>query len=256
MPKDFEHIAIYTDIDTLFDTRLATLNKLDPGYMEKSLSTDYYERVSNEFEGIDTESFKVAYASRDKNTLKFSMITPAIEVIRDFAKRTLTALINSPLRRQPKVIVNSYPYSLNDKEAELIITGIRKLTKEMIDIEIIHRPIEAITPEFIKENCAAMCLYDYGEWLGVHSSSGALQRTPIPNITLFTAALFSSKENVGLVFEGDPTRILEMRFKPFIGFSMIPVAFFCADMSKLKRISDEFKRYMQEKTQEAEEPSS
>jgi hypothetical protein len=67
--------AIYSELDALQDTRIATIAKIDQDLASRALQNGYHTRQCDEFDGVDSEHFKRLYQSRDVETLKLSAPT-------------------------------------------------------------------------------------------------------------------------------------------------------------------------------------
>ena len=48
-----DHISMYMDLDSLFDTRIATLYRLDVEKVMPAMMDGYFDRVFDEFSGYD-----------------------------------------------------------------------------------------------------------------------------------------------------------------------------------------------------------
>lgn len=232
--SDFETASIYIDLDSLFDTRMATLALMGVSAVESALADGYYNRFFDEFEGVDTEAFKERYAKRNSETLRQSMVTQNVELLRKFAKQTLVALVSSPLQRQPKAVVNTYPYELTESEIELIVLGLRAATKSMMDIEVIHVSLEKLTPSYVKANFVQMVMYSYWEWLDIHAGNGNLANTQCHNVQLIGPAIVKSREAARLLKGTSIFQVIESYTGLFIKLTLCPVSVYCMDLDRLK----------------------
>ena len=235
MEATFEPSTIYVSIDALFDTRAAVLATFGERELEVAIATNYYDREVDEFEGIDTEAFKAAYATRDKTILKNAMVTPVIGFIQYFTKQTLLAVVNSPYRRQPKMVLNTYPYKLTEDENLVLITGLRAATDHLIDIEITHAPHDDITPDYIRKNFVTLVMYDYWNWLEVHSVNRNLIESKCQNIALIGPRLIKSREAAKKLEGQDAFTAIEAYTGLFIKLNLYPANMFCVDLPRLQK---------------------
>lgn len=233
---DFEASTIYVDIDALFDTRAATLNKFGIESAKKAIASNYYDRIYDEFEGIETTAYIEAYQRRDILTLKDAMVTPVARMIYLFAKQTLEALVSSPYRRQPKVFLNTYPYRLEEETVRYIVAGLRAITKNIIDVEVGYLTLEEITPRYVKQNYAVMVMYAYWDWLETHSQNQNLTQTQCPQVTLIGPRLVKSKEAAQKLSGQDAFTAIETYTGLFIKLQLYPVNVFCVDLNRLKDV--------------------
>lgn len=237
---DLQTSAIYVDLDSLFDTRLAVLHNLGIKGLDRVITSQYYDRTYDEFEGIETEIFKEAYEKRNLDTLVNALITPVARHLYQFGRQTLIALVASPYRRQPKVVVNIHPYVLSPESEHFIINGVRAVTKNIMDVELISVPLESLTPSYVKQNYVQMVMYAYWEWLECHAANGLLAETQCPEVTLIGPQLVKSKK-AALELKGvDVFATIESYTSLFIKLTLSPVSLFCVDLDRLKfmKISD------------------
>lgn len=229
--NEFEPISFYVDLDSLFDTRLSTLFLISPETAEKALKSGYYARSYDEFEGLSVEDYQKAYQARNLNTIRQGAVTCIVSVIRDFVKETITALLNSPLRRQAKIVVNTYPYQLTDEQAQNIIHGLAILTNKMADIEVIHMTLEELTPAYVKANFIQMAMYQYWDWLEVHSVNRNWVDTQCHHVTLYGPQLVKSKQAFdALKHKPNVFNDIESYTSLFIQLVLLPVHYFSADL--------------------------
>ena len=225
-------IGIYVSLDALFDTRLATIYKIAPDKVQEILATGYLQRNYDEFEGVDTEVYQRAYRERDAMTIANSVITDAPRMIKFFAEQTLKARVGTPFRMQPVVRINIHPYKLPEAAITSIIQGVRILTENLIDIEIIDIPLSELTPKHVKDNYATLVMYEYWEWLECHSENKNLATTFCPEITLIAPAIVRSKEAWNAVKDVDVYGAIEEYSSMFIKLNLYPVSAFSGNIQR------------------------
>ena len=236
MSTEFEVATMYIDMDSLFDTRLATIfHHFGVEAAEKACANGYYNRLYDEFEGIDTEAYRSAYASRDLSVLQQAVITPTLNLVKLFAKQTLVALVTSPFRRQPKVVLNSYPYRLTDDQAKQFIAGLSAATDKTIDVELVYMPLEELTPSYVKANFIQMVMYSYWEWLETHSANKNFVDTQCPGVMLVGPAIMKSKEAAKQLKGIDAFDAVESYASLFVKLVLYPVNTYCVDLDRLKK---------------------
>jgi hypothetical protein len=231
---EFEKVSFYVDLDALLDTRAGTLFRHDPKVLELNLQKDYYLRTTDEFEGIDFDLYRELYSKRDIETLKHSLVTRVMPMLMDFAKDTLRAIINSPYQRQPKVVINIFPYELSESTERYVIAAVRALSHGLFDVEVIRTSYENLTPSYVKSNFLFMAMYSYWEWLDAQAQNGEFEKTQCPHVTLIGPQLIKSKEAERLLKGIDAFDAIEKYSSPFIRLSLFPVAQFCADLQRIK----------------------
>lgn len=234
-----EFSTIYVDLDSLFDTRLSTLYQLDSQCVEGLLKHGYFGRDYDEFEGVDVEAYQKAYRARDASTIHHSSITDVPRIILYFAEQTLKARASTPFVTQPRLHLNLYPYTLPDEAVKAIMDGLKIVTKGLIDIEIINRPLEDITPSYVKETYAMMVMYEYWEWLEIHAANKNFETTFCPEITLIGPAIVRSKEAWEKVKAVDIYPIIEQYSSMFIKLMLYPVTTFSVNIERMVKSAQE-----------------
>lgn len=225
MSQENDFIGIYTDLDTLLDTRMATLFRMDPSKIEGVLPM-YFDRLSDEFPGYDTDAFKAAYAARDNATLKHAMLTEGIDILNYFAAKTLHARVGTPFKRQPKITVNTYPYTLSADVIDTIVKALVVHTENKSDIEVVNMTPSEVSPVFIQRTYALMAMYDYGPWLDLHTDNGNFSRTQLPSITLFVPALLRSLDAIPSFMTANVFDRITKLFSGMIKLNFLPVSKF------------------------------
>lgn len=231
---EFETSSIYVDLDCLFDTRLATLATFSIEAVENAVANGYYSRLYDDFDGVDKAAFDEAYKKRSTQTLKNSLVTAVPEILKNFAKQTLVALVSTPFRRQPVAVVNTYPYRLSEEEVNLIIAGLSAATDKLLDIKVVHLAPEELTPSFIKANFVQVVMYSYWEWLDIHAENGNLTQVQCPNITLIGPAIVKDKDAAKALTGQDVFSALESYVGLFIKLTLFPINVYCVDLQRLK----------------------
>lgn len=228
-------VRIYVDLDSLFDTRLATLHLLDPEKTLPLLRESYFKRDYDEFEGYDTEQYKNAWKTRDQETIRNSVVTDVPRLILFFAEKTLRARSSTPLVAQPLLHLNIHPYKLPESAINSIIHGVKLLTKGLIDIEVIDTPISQLTPKHIKERYTTMVMYEYWEWLEYHAQQKNFDNVFCPEITLIGPAIVRSKEAWEEVKVIDIYKVIEQYSSMFIKLTLYPVTTFSVNIERMVR---------------------
>lgn len=231
---ELEKAVIYIDLDSLFDTRMATLLKLGADKIEKNIPHGYYERHADSFIDVADEDFAKAYQARDEETLRLAVITPVMGHVCDFIRRTNVATTTTPFERDPKVIINTYPYQLSDVMISSIVEGVKIVTKGSADIEAQSLSFEALTPSYIKKNFVQMVMYHYAHWAEVNLANESLLKEQCSMVQLVGPMLMKSKEAVKEMSGVNVYAATQNYFRPFINLTLFPVNFFCADMNRMK----------------------
>ena len=236
-----ERSTLLVDIDSLFDTRLATLFTMGEEVADLVLCNNYYEREHDFWVGVDLNRYNELYKNRNKNILKNALMTKIILMIKEFVLGTLEVGNYSPFKYKPKIILNIYPYSLTESECNIFINGLKENTNSLADIELIRFSYKDITPLWIKENCSLVFMYHFRDWFNVNKNE--FSKNSCPEVSLITPAIFytnkdleQQKRNSFMQLGIHPFKATEKRIKPFIDLRLIHIENFCIGLRLEKPI--------------------
>lgn len=227
--------AIFVELDTLLDTRMATLNRMGQEAVESALKAGYHSRPFDFFPGVDEAEFKRLYDARDKVTLAQALVTPICQLVREFVAKTLDNVHNSPFHYRPKIILNIHPYKLTEGEIQVFIKTFRALTLGAADIEAVDMSYEQISPLYVKTNLSVMVLYQYDQWLEVHSQSEAFKKVTAPDVSLLAPAIYFKKPEKKPKPDDDPFAAMQQLAAPFIGLALMPIENFSMVLKPVKK---------------------
>jgi len=227
--------TLFVEIDTLLDTRMATINTMGVDALKAVLDSGYHDRPFDIFPGIDDDIFKQTYAKRDKTTLAQAMVTPVSQIVKEFVVSTLDNINNSPFHYKPEVMLNIHPYVLEEEEIDVIIRAVKSLTMGMCDIEVVDMSQEQITPLFVKVNLSVMIMYHYDMWLEVHSLSGDFKKHTAPDVTLMAPRIYFKKPKNQPDPDMDPFSAMEKLVSPLIHLVLLPVETFSMVLKPVKK---------------------
>lgn len=211
---------IYTDLDSLLDTRLTTYGKLDPSFPKQVLRAGYRSRTYDRFDsiGIPWEKWRKMYLMRDKSFLedaKLTYVASAIKVaIVDKEQQAMTA----PLL-QPQLMINIAPYVLDESEMIVIRNSMHSVlnTGEGFEIKIVDVPMLKLTPKWLhSENVFDMYTTNGEDWLQLQLSKEILTKDPCRDITMHLPALVTGiTDNPNAVMKKQLPELIHM-MSPFI----------------------------------------
>lgn len=231
-----KYSIMLTDLDCIFDTRLGTLVNIDNELADRIFEEDlYFDRLEDSFKELSKEDFYSYYKRRNKLILSNSPLTKILAFIQEFILGTLKNSINSPFKYEPKLIVNTFPYRLNEDEEKRILANLVYLTNESCEVELINNNPLDIEPSFIKSQIAVWVAYEYAEWLEKYAENKQLEKNLMPDVSLIVPAIFfhhipTAKEKVNLAKHNlDPFQALEITSKPIINLKVIKLSTFCID---------------------------
>lgn len=232
--KDGDTENIYLDLDTILDTRLGTIAKINPELAVRVLnSKKYHTRIIDEFDGVNTEEFKREYAKRDLDTLRMSVLTNVVYFLRRLIKDSLISSVISHKVEKLCFTVNVYPYDFNDPGlTEMLINCIRFHTYSTSSVTIVSIPDEELTPEFCKDNFQIMIRYGWVHWVAMYKSY--FEKNGCPEMAYITPELFfdvvptqeqiadmvSKEQNPFTMNEDLTARMFRLKHMPVSLFSM------------------------------------
>jgi len=226
------------ELDALFDTRLGALLKCssDDGrhvLLEDRWHTRYYDDLTKM--GLPEENneiWKNTYNNRDKTVLRLSPPTLIYKFIRKTIKDYILSLDKSHIDKTPSLVVNTYPYRLNEEETE----GMKRLIEVNAlcgDITIIyHDPTEFTVKEFV-EQYSGMLLYNYNVWLDALGNDPDIYSIPLIEKVLIFPQIYHTPPPPEYG-EEDFGKIIEETFSYIISPILLPAGWF-SSISKFEK---------------------
>lgn len=217
--------ALFLELDTLLDTRFSTIIEMGEETVSKVLKNNYHGRFIDKFEGIDNDLFSSIYNNRDKRILKNTLVTPITFIINEFVTKTNKQNISSPIFLKPKIILNTYPYVLEESEVEVFIKILIQITNNQADIEIVNLNYQNMTPSYLNDEVSIMILYNYNQWLEEQVVLDNFKNKACPSITLFAPAIVFT-ESIEDIPIKKAFKAVEIMTEPFISLKLLPVEYF------------------------------
>lgn len=188
--KEGDTEDIYLDLDTILDTRLGTLAMLGEKHAVAALDSGrYHKRMNDEFDGVSREEFRDAYAKRNIDTLKLSVLTNVVFFLRRLIKDSLLSSVIHQRTEKMCFTVNVYPYDFSDPDlVGMLIACIRFHTYSTSSVRIVSIPDEELTPEFCLQNYQIMIRYEWVKWVDKHRSF--FEKKGVPTLSLVVPELF------------------------------------------------------------------
>lgn len=229
--------GICVDLDALLDTRAGTLHILDPSLFGVAITEGYLDREEDAFPYVSKEEFAELYALRDREVLINSPKTGVFNLILQIVKDAMKDSIDKPWHAGCKLYVNIHPYQLTNTEAAKFVAVFKDHTKGFIDIEIIDKSKEQLTPQYCKENFTTMIKYEYASWLDYLAQNKSIKAMPLTDITLVVPELYFAKkpsaEEMAQLKKDKltPFKATEVMLSPFITFKPLHVSYFCVEIT-------------------------
>lgn len=225
--SDNEYLTLFADLDVLLDTRLSTIFSFGKEAINANFNRRYFSRKIDIFETIDPYAYKERYLNRDKKILKNALSTDVKNLMRQFVQRAIENIINTPYQRLPKIIINTYPYILNDQEAAIIVRSITLQTNEKARVELVHMSPADITPNYVKNQLSIMMRYDCLNWLELQSELKNFDLITCPEVSLLGPAMYYEQPNLTHQSKVDPFLAAEKVASPLISLKLLPIDVFC-----------------------------
>lgn len=132
--------VIYTDLDTLYDTKITLLNMIDPRLVREYLSREY--DILDHTLYLSNKAFDRIYRDRDKRVLIGSKNSSVVDLLRRIVsdidtKNKTTTVIPSVMT----LVVNTYPYKLDNEEKSIMKEFMSRYILHLNEIDIIYEEI-------------------------------------------------------------------------------------------------------------------
>ena len=256
--------GIIVDLDALFDTRLATLDILDPLLAAHALSEGYLDREEDGFKFCSHELFKQVYSKRNEVTLGRSMMTQVKGIVLDFMKDGIKRLKTERTRAYVNVYINVWPYRIAEDAVGELLKPFYDAVDGMANIHVVNLKPEELTPDVCKKNFSYIIKYDFMEWLIKLGELGLIQNNPMQEITLVAPRLYPSGKPPAVVLEQEsrskmePYQCTEFFFAPYIKLELYITRLFSAniDQNFIDAYIQEIGNFQEKDKQGLVEPSS
>lgn len=132
--------VIYTDLDTLYDTKITLLNMIDPRLVREYLSREY--DILDHTLYLSNKAFDRIYRDRDKRVLIGSKNSSVVDLLRRIVsdidtKNKTTTVIPSVMT----LVINTYPYKLDNEEKSIMKEFMSRYILHLNEIDIIYEEI-------------------------------------------------------------------------------------------------------------------
>ncbi len=218
------------ELDALFDTVMGTLGAMSPQNAVSVVTKDSYSyRLADEFEGFNTEEFKERYNKRDRAILKNSSVTPILRHVHDFTQRVVDKTFNSPVMNECTIVINTFPYELEDSEREIIKKILQYKLPLRPEIEFVHLSVDKLNPFYISREFSAVILYHFNDWLRIFLTDENFLKYPCFRVRFIAPALVTNVQGLEPNTNIADKFIETMEFlSPMIDLMFVPVEEFCS----------------------------
>jgi hypothetical protein len=181
-------------MDSLFDTRITILSLLNPTHARHVVKGNYLARTSDSFGHLTHEIFRHIYRDRDNAVLHLSEMTSIVSML----SGTMTDMNYEDLildgNGDVKLIVNVYPYDLNENEIEILRESLLLHVRDANNIIVMRE--ENISVKWLDDNCSVVVMYDGLEWLWKNISEGNLTVGGLIDTNMIIPNLFPTDKEI------------------------------------------------------------
>ena len=197
---------ILVSLDALLDTRLGVIAQKYPHLVSKFFHQRYYGRIQDKFKEVP--DFDTLYKNRDKETLQNSLMTNITLLMGYFVRTSANEVLKGG---QPNVLsfqINIHPYEMDAEEKQDLIGALEFHVGDAAEISVVSIPNEFLTPEACKEQYAVLVMYDFANWLTMHSEK--FKQVRMPNMVVYAPKLLQK-----LPTKAEQKEMGEMNADPF-----------------------------------------
>lgn len=169
---------IYTDLDSLFDTRVVMLSLLTNKGEYQIGQHNYHKRFRDNFGTLSDRIFHYYYKYRSNQVLNVAPLTSVIDIIKDY---NLDSIEKDVTNIASTLYVNIYPYNLNSVSQNLLKIILSKRLPDT-NILFINVKLQELEPKWVKENINLFIAYNTIEWLNYSLSTGKFIDYPLLDV--------------------------------------------------------------------------
>lgn len=182
---------IYLDADTIFDTRLALLLRLDPA-TAKRIAHKYDTRETDRFADPEStftqEDWEKSWALRDANLLRESIMTNGLRLLAKTIANINWEQDLDQAERTVEVTLNLWPYQLTEPEKKAICEAVSLHLPLKVAVNSCFIPLELLSFVDAKERWELMIGYNTFDWLKAREKE--LETNDAPNLMLVVPRLY------------------------------------------------------------------
>lgn len=175
---------IYTDLDSILDTRHSLLY-----YLNKDIATDvissnkYRSRKKDSFDNISMDIFRTIYRYRNKELLLIAKPTHICGLISNLI---LTELKDISEDGVFNLYLNVYPYVLTMDEQSNLVELMDRMLPDFVGIKIINSSLDDVDPDWIKANdIKTLFMYEALNWLEYQNANTKILTNTLTSMMLY-----------------------------------------------------------------------
>lgn len=187
-----DNIRAYVQLDALLDTRIATVERLDPAAAQAVSVGRYHTRTIDIFDrngsNIKQTDYERLYEDRDTETLSHATMTWLARYMLTLMSQ-LTMKQGMPLlSEQISISVDIYPYDLPEAQQASLVAAMETYTNGAAKIDLVSFAPSDMTVSMIKQSYDICFMYDFNAWLMAHTEE--FKKVQIPEIRFVVPKLY------------------------------------------------------------------
>ena len=175
---------IYTDLDSILDTRHSLLY-----YLNKDIATDvitsnkYINRKKDSFDNISMDIFRTIYRYRNKELLLIAKPTHVCGLISNLILTELKDISEDGIFN---LYLNVYPYVLTMDEQSNLVELMDRMLPDFVGIKIINSSLDDVDPDWIKANdIKTLFMYEALNWLEYQNANTKILTNTLTSMMLY-----------------------------------------------------------------------
>ena len=227
------------------DLRYGLLSNIDKKLLYRIIDNDnYFDRMYDEFDYVNHSLFNSLYKNLNRKDLIKSKPTKILELIASEFLLMESKLLEANEMPILPLTVNTYPFTLSDKEAKIMSKGIKSwCLNDRIEIAFISLPPTSITFSFIADNFSIVIMYDYSKWIDYQLASRTGNAVAT---TLYVPAIMGLPIKVKKIQELETMfNAYSELFGAYIKMIHVPVETYCVRSNYKEKYLEELRKYIQ-----------
>ena len=223
---------IYTDLDSLFDTRVVMLAVLtNNGELDIGVTPgDYTRRTRDNFGVMSSGIFNMYYSRRKKTVLNYAPPTYLFDFLKDYLLDSIH--IDPEKNKDLELLINTHPYDLTVDETRIFLLIINKLLPG-VDIKFINQNLLDISIDWVSNLDLFIC-YDTIKWLNSGLAKYELYSTKLLQ-TMIMAPYILTGVIESKQLDKDVFRTTRAYFNTLCKFEYVDAATFCGKEEYFQR---------------------
>lgn len=172
--------AVYTDLDSLFDTRVVMLGLLTNQGEYSVGKHNYHKRVRDNFGTLSDIIFNHYYKYRSDKLLNLAPATRIQDIIKDYILDTLEKDLDDT---EIVIFINVSPYKLSQAGSTLLLTILNRMFPN-VTIKFINRKTHELDVEWVRGNIDLFISYYAIEWLNFALLDRSIYQHPLINVLM------------------------------------------------------------------------